>query len=80
MSSTSDRPPDPPIRLADLHALPPTIDIETAAGILGIGRTLAHQLAKTDRFPCPVLRLGHRYVVPTAGLIRLLEGDRHRNS
>ncbi|HVQ94758.1 MAG TPA: hypothetical protein VMU51_27225 [Mycobacteriales bacterium] len=41
---------DGTVRLADLRTLPPTIDVETAAGILGIGRTLAYQLAKADEF------------------------------
>jgi predicted DNA-binding transcriptional regulator AlpA len=71
MTADSSKPGDD-IRLADLEALPPTIDIETAAGILGIGRTLAYQLAKADDFPCRVLRLGRCYRVPAAELIRLL--------
>jgi hypothetical protein len=49
---------------------PPTVDIETAARVLGCGRTLAYELARRNEFPCPVLRLGTRYVVPTAGLLR----------
>ncbi len=60
------------VRLEDLQTLPPTLDIETAAAVLGIGPTLAYQLAKQDRSPCRVLRVGRRYLIPTAGLIRLL--------
>jgi predicted DNA-binding transcriptional regulator AlpA len=63
-------------RVADLQNLPPTVDVETAARLLGIGRTLAYELAKAGQFPCPLLRLGRRYAVPTAGLIRLLGADR----
>jgi excisionase family DNA binding protein len=62
-------------RLADLSTLPATVDIETAASILGIGRTLAYQLAKQGEFPCRILRVGRRYLVPTAALIDLLTGD-----
>lgn len=60
------------VRLGDLQNLPPTIDVEAAAAILGIGRTLAYQLAKKNRFPCRILRVGRRYLVPTADLIRVL--------
>jgi len=58
--------------IADLLALPPTVDLVTAARALGCGRTLAYDLARRGQFPCPVLRLGNRHVVPTAGLLRLL--------
>jgi predicted DNA-binding transcriptional regulator AlpA len=67
--------PESGYRLADLRSLPPTIDIETAAKVIGIGRTLAYELAKSNQFPCPVLRVGRRYVVPTSGLVRLLGAD-----
>ena len=81
MSANDAAPASTGLRLSDLQALPPTIDVETAAAILGIGRTLAYQLAKQDRFPCRVLRIGRRYLVPTAELVRLLgtpptSGDR----
>jgi excisionase family DNA binding protein len=56
----------------DLAALPPTIDVETAADILGIGRTLAYQLARAGEFPCRIIKAGRRYRVPTAELRRVL--------
>lgn len=49
-----------------------TTDIETAAEILGIGRTLAFELAKTERFPVRLLRMGRRIVVPVADLLTYL--------
>jgi len=58
------------LSVAELRGLPPTGDVETAALILGCGRTLAYELARRDEFPCRVLRLGRRYVVPTADLLR----------
>jgi hypothetical protein len=56
----------------DLSSLGPTLDIPTAARLLGCGRSLAYELAKRDQFPCRVLRLGRRYVVPTVDLLRAL--------
>lgn len=47
-------------------------DLVTAGSVLGLGRTAAHQLARAGAFPIPVLRLGARYVVPTAPLLALL--------
>ena len=58
--------------VADLLALPPTVDLVTAARALGCGRTLAYDLARRGQFPCRVLRLGNRYLVPTAELLRTL--------
>jgi hypothetical protein len=49
-----------------------TTDVDTAAAILGIGRTLAFELAKADRFPVRLLRLGRRVLVPVPDLLRFL--------
>jgi hypothetical protein len=49
-----------------------TTDVETAASILGIGRTKAYELAKADEFPVPLIRVGRRYVVPVPAILRLL--------
>jgi hypothetical protein len=67
--STSRHRNDEPV---DLNTLPPTVGIELAARLLGCGRTLAYELARRGEFPCRVLRLGRRYVVPSADLLRLL--------
>ena len=56
----------------ELPALPVTVDLVTAARALGIGRTKAYELTRAGRFPCPVLRHGRTYVVPTAGLLHTL--------
>jgi predicted DNA-binding transcriptional regulator AlpA len=69
------RPSGPVPRVSDLGSLPPTVNIETAAKIIGIGRTLAYELAKDGKFPCRVLQIGDRYIVPSAGLIQLLSVD-----
>jgi hypothetical protein len=49
-----------------------TVDVSTAARALGLGRSTAYELARRDEFPCPVLRVGSSYRVPTAGLLRVL--------
>ena len=49
-----------------------TLDIPEAAARLGIGRTLAFELARSGAFPVPVIQLGRRMVVSTAAVDRLL--------
>jgi hypothetical protein len=44
-----------------------TCDLMTAARALGIGRTLAHDLARKGTFPCQVQKLGAKYRVVTGG-------------
>lgn len=56
-----------------VRALGMTTDIETAAAILGIGRTKAYELARAGAFPVKVLRIGHRYVVPVPAILELLD-------
>jgi len=56
----------------DLAALPPVIDLATAAAVLGVGRTAAYELVRTDRWPTPVIRVGKLIRVPTAPLLILL--------
>ncbi len=61
--------------VADVAALPAVVDLMTAAQALRIGRTTAYALARDGDFPCPVLRVGVEYRVPTAGLRRVLGLD-----
>ncbi|TMR23803.1 DNA-binding protein [Actinomadura geliboluensis] len=55
-----------------MRTLPAVIDLVTAGRALGVGRTKSYELARTGHFPCPVLRVGRSYLVPTAGLLTLL--------
>ncbi|HEX4817971.1 MAG TPA: helix-turn-helix domain-containing protein [Nonomuraea sp.] len=48
------------------------IGLVEAGRLLGMGRTTAYRLARTGRFPCPILRIGGRYAVPVRGLRALL--------
>ncbi|SNR38257.1 helix-turn-helix domain-containing protein [Actinomadura mexicana] len=63
-----------PMTHEELAALPTTTTIETAARALGLGRTRAYQLARENRFPCKVIRIGTTYRVVTADLQRLVAG------
>ena len=61
-----------------IRALGASTDLVTAAEILGIGRTTAHTLVRAGEFPVPVIRVGRRYRVPVAPILRLL--GLHTNS
>ena len=61
-----------PLTVSQLASLPATVDLMTAARILGIGRTKAYELARQGEFPCLVIRVGDLYRVSTPDLLRLL--------
>lgn len=58
--------------LADLRNLPATVDLQTAAKVLGLGRTKAYELAQRGTFPVRLLRIGQTYRVSSAELLALL--------
>ena len=58
-----------------VRALGMTTDLETAAAIIGIGRTLAYELARTGDFPVRRLQLGRRVLVPVADLLAYLGAE-----
>jgi hypothetical protein len=60
-----------PVPIAELRASA-TVDLMTAARALGLGRTKAYELARSDQFPCRVIRIGDNYRIPTPGLLELL--------
>ena len=55
------------------HTPKQTLTVEEAAQILGIGRTLAYDLARSGQLPA--IRLGSRLLISRAGIERLLEGE-----
>ncbi|MFB7614251.1 hypothetical protein [Kitasatospora sp. NPDC056181] len=57
---------------AELLALPAAIDLDTANRAIGLGRSKGYELGRRDAYPCRVLRLGKKYRVITADLLRLL--------
>jgi excisionase family DNA binding protein len=52
-----------------IDRLPPTIDLLTAAQLLGIGRTAAYRLVHDGCWPTPVIKVGRLIRVPTAPLL-----------
>ena len=52
-----------------------TVNVETAAEMLGISRGLGYELISMGKFPVPVIHLGRRIKVPFEPLERLLRGD-----
>ncbi|MFE9770701.1 DNA-binding protein [Streptomyces sp. NPDC005931] len=59
--------------LEELLALPPTVNVTTAARALGIGVHKAYKLIKEGSFPVQTLTMGSTVKVPTAALWRVLE-------
>lgn len=57
-------------------ALPPMLTVPQAAQVLGIGRTLAYELVRTDAWPTPIVRAGKLIKIPTAPLLELLATGR----
>jgi hypothetical protein len=57
---------------AELLALDVTVDIVTAGRAFGLGRSKSYELAQLNDFPCPRLKLGSRYVVTKAALLKAL--------
>jgi hypothetical protein len=53
-------------------ALPAVMDVPQAARLLGIGRTLAYELVRTDKWPTPVIRVGRLIRIPSGPLIELM--------
>ncbi|MDP4511176.1 DNA-binding protein [Nonomuraea turcica] len=63
------------LTIEELLALPATVDLPTAGRAFGIGRTKAHELARSGTFPCHVLRIGSTYRVGRAAILRALDID-----
>ncbi len=61
-----------PLTLAEIADLPAVTDLVTAGRALGLGRTKAYDLARAGQFPCPLIRAGRTWLVPTAGLLIVL--------
>ncbi|MEV0257762.1 DNA-binding protein [Streptomyces sp. NPDC050732] len=58
--------------LEELLALPPTVNVTTAARALGIGTHKAYNLIKEGSFPVQPLTLGSTVKIPTAALWKVL--------
>lgn len=53
-----------------------TVNIESAARMLGISRAVAYELARRDQVPVPVIRLGRRMVVSKRALEDVLNAPK----
>jgi excisionase family DNA binding protein len=60
--------------VASTTGKPQTISVEEAARQLGIGRTLAYELARSGELP-GAIKLGGRIVVSERALERALDGE-----
>lgn len=63
----------------EIRSLGVTCDMQTAAHVLGIGRTTAFELLRTGRFPVRTLQMGRVRRVPVRellGYVGALPGDR----
>lgn len=61
---------------SELLALAVTTDIQTAARALGIGRSLAYEMAAAGEFPVRIFKVGVQYRVVTESLLEFLGVDR----
>ena len=52
-----------------------TLSVPEAGRLLGIGKSLAYDLARRDEFPVRILRLGQRMRVSRVELDRYLAGE-----
>jgi predicted DNA-binding transcriptional regulator AlpA len=53
-------------------ALPAVLDVPQAARLLGIGRTLAYELIRTNQWPTPVIRMGRLIKIPSGPIVELM--------
>jgi Helix-turn-helix domain len=58
-----------------VRALGLSTDIETAASIFGLSRTVAYDLLRRGEFPVPTFKVGRRIVVPVPPILRLFGVD-----
>lgn len=52
--------------------IPPVLDVPQAARLLGIGRTLAYELIRTNQWPTPVVRMGRLIKIPSGPIMELM--------
>lgn len=59
----------------EIRQWPAAVSLAQAAEVFGIGRTVAHEMAKDGTFPARVVRVGRgqgRYVVATESILAVL--------
>ncbi|WAL75567.1 helix-turn-helix domain-containing protein [Kitasatospora sp. YST-16] len=66
-----------PLSFVEMFELPTVVDVRTAARALGVCPATVYRMLQRQVFPCPVLRVGGRYRIPTIELMRALGVDEH---
>jgi predicted DNA-binding transcriptional regulator AlpA len=61
--------------LNDVRQWPATVDVPSACRALGISRSHGYDAVASGKFPARVIRVGRRFRVVTADLVRLLGGE-----
>ncbi len=61
-----------PLTAEEVLALPPAVPLVKAGQAFGMGRTKSYELAKDGKFPCRVLPLGPKFVVPKTEILAAL--------
>ena len=61
-----------PLTTEEVLALPAAVPIQLAGRAFGMGRTKSYELAKAGQFPCRVLPLGPKFVVPKTEILAAL--------
>jgi len=56
----------------ELNALGVSTDIVTAGRAFGLSREVCYDLARKGEFPCTVIRVGKRWIVPTEAIRKAL--------
>lgn len=59
---------------------PLTLSVEDAAATLGIGRSKAYELVRSNQFPTPVRQIGRRYLVLRVPFLAFLGVDGENTS
>ena len=54
----------------------PTVTYEQGAALWGVGETLFRSAVARGEIDVPVIAVGRRRVIPTAALLRLIDGSR----
>jgi hypothetical protein len=62
------------VKLDQIQSWPAAVDVPDAADALGISRAQAYVSVKRGDFPARVIKVGRRFKVVTADLVRLLGG------
>jgi hypothetical protein len=62
------------VKLDQIQSWPAAVDVPDAADALGISRAQAYVSVRRGDFPARVIKVGRRFKVVTADLVRLLGG------